>query len=147
LENDGGFTTPIASVNLSLGGGVFDNQSNCDSSNASTKTAIDNLRALGIATVIASGNDSSSSGRSSPACISTAVAVGSTTKSNAVSSFSNSGSLLDLWAPGSSINSSVIGDGNFSVFSGTSMAAPHVAGAWALAKQKVPDATVPEVLS
>jgi subtilisin family serine protease len=137
----------IASVNMSLGDGVrYTSQAQCDSDNASTKAVIDNLRSVGIATVIASGNESYSDGIAGPGCVSSAVAVGSTTKQDAISSFSDSSPLLDLLAPGSSINSSITGNA-FGVKSGTSMAAPHVTGAWAILKQLKPTASVAEVLS
>ena len=135
-------THNFASVNMSLGGGRF--FSNCDSD--ASKPMIDNLRSAGIATVIASGNDGYVDSMSSPACVSSAVSVGSTTKADAVSGFSNSASFLSLLAPGSGINSSVPG-GGFASFSGTSMATPHVAGAWALLKQEDPSASVATVLS
>ena len=145
LHNDPTFTTSIASVNMSLGGGgPFNDQAACDASNFSQKAAIDNLRSVGIATLIASGNEFFTTGVASPSCISSAIAVGSTTKSDTVSSFSNSGSLLDILAPGSSIRSSVPGNG-FAFFSGTSMAAPHVAGTWAALKEKAPLATVSQI--
>ena len=135
----------IASVNMSLGGGSANN-TNCDAANAAQKAAIDNLLSVGIATVIASGNSSFTNGVGSPACISTAVTVGSTTKSDTVSSFSNSGEPIDLLAPGSDINSSVTSSTTaFGVKSGTSMATPHVAGAWAVLKQHKPTATVAEI--
>jgi subtilisin family serine protease len=134
----------FAAVNMSLGGGEF--TSPCDSQQTSRKAAIDNLRSVGIATVAAAGNEGLSDALNAPACISTAISVGSTTKSDGISIFSNSASFLSLLAPGSSINSSVPG-GGFSVFSGTSMATPHVAGAWAILKQKRPTGTVDEVLT
>jgi len=134
----------ISSVNMSLGGGRF--TSNCDSS-AGQKAAIDSLRAAGIATVISSGNDSYKDAISSPACISTAVSVGSTLDTaETVSTFSNSASFLRLLAPGQVINSSVPG-GTFSNLSGTSMAAPHVTGAFAVLRQKCPAATIDEMIS
>lgn len=64
-------TTNIAAVNMSLGGGQF--TANCDATDAAAKTAIDNLRSVNIATVIASGNSSYTNALGSPACISTAV--------------------------------------------------------------------------
>ena len=131
----------IAAVNMSLGGGQ--NSSPCDSS--SLKAAIDNLRSVGVATIIASGNDGYTDAIAHPACISTAVSVGSTCKQDEISSFSNHADFLSLWAPGENISSSVP-DGSFSSMSGTSMAAPHVAGAWAILKSCKPDASVQEIL-
>jgi subtilisin len=137
LHNEG---INIASVNMSLGGGGPYNTA-CDSS--SQKSAIDSLMSVGIATVIATGNNGFTSGISSPACISSAVSVGSTndgssgTTVDTVSSFSNSGDLVDLLAPGAYINSSVPEEG-FSSWQGTSMATPHIAGAWAVMREKFP---------
>lgn len=123
----------VASANMSLGGGKFTTA--CDSD--SRKTVIDQLRALGVATVIASGNSGFSDGVGAPGCISTAVTVGSTTKSDTLSSFSNSAPMVDLLAPGSSITSARNGGGTVT-FNGTSMATPHVAGAFALHRSKQP---------
>lgn len=135
-------TYQIASTNMSLGGQEYTTY--CDSD--PRKPAIDNLRAANIATVIASGNEDLTSAIGAPACISTAISVGSTTKSDVVSSFSNSADILNLLAPGSSILSSIPG-GNYASMSGTSMATPHVAGAWAVLKQAKPNATVTELLN
>lgn len=135
-------TYNIAAVNMSLGGGEY--SSYCDT--ASQKAAIDNLRSAGIATVIASGNDGYCNAISSPACISTAVSVGATTKSDAETYYNNyHPTLMTLFAPGSSIYSSVPGGWGYK--SGTSMAAPHVTGAWAVLKQKLPSASVSEILN
>ena len=123
----------IASINMSLGGGK--NTSPCDAD--SRKAIIDQLRALKIATVIASGNSGFSDGVGAPGCISSAITVGSTTKSDNLSSFSNSHAMVDLLAPGSSITSSLSGGGT-GPKSGTSMATPHVAGAFAVHKSMNP---------
>ena len=133
-------TFSIAAVNMSVGGGTP--TVNCDSD--SRKTLVDQLRAANIATVIASGNDGSSTGVSTPGCISTAITVGSTTKADAVSSFSNSASSVDLLAPGSSITSAVL-SGGFASKSGTSMATPHVAGAFAALRSVRNDLTVDQI--
>jgi subtilisin family serine protease len=137
-------TYNIASVNMSLGGGQY--FSNCDSTFPSFKTAVDNLRSAGIATVIASGNNSYTNSISFPACISSAISVGATDKSDVVASYANSASFLNFLAPGSSITSSYPG-GLYATASGTSMATPHVAGAWAVLKSAKPTATVSEVLT
>jgi subtilisin family serine protease len=80
-----------------------------------------------------------------PACISSAISVAATTDSDQVASFSNVADFLDLLAPGSSITSSVPG-GGLASWNGTSMAAPHVAGAWAVLKQKAPEMDVSSIL-
>jgi subtilase family protein/Big-like domain-containing protein len=132
----------IASVNMSLGGGLY--TSTCDFE--PEKAAIDLLDSAGIAVVVASGNDGSSGSISSPACISSAISVGSTTKSDGISYFSNSAGILDLLAPGSNINSSVPG-GGYSSFNGTSMATPHVAGAFAVLGSSQPGTSVSDLLN
>jgi hypothetical protein len=134
-------THNFAAVNMSLGGGLF--SSTCD--DEPYKPFIDNLRAAGIATVVASGNDGATNQISAPACISSAVSVGATTKDDRVADYSNVAPFLSLFAPGDEIISSYPGE-NFAVASGTSMAAPHVAGAWAILKQAAPTASVDEIL-
>lgn len=143
-------TFNIAAVNLSLGSGEFKNS--CDTRNSSMTTSIDMLRNAGVVTVIASGNDSYTDALSSLACIRSAVSVGSIDDGSGllvedqVSSFSNSSSLLDLLAPGNSIVSTVSG-GSFSSNRGTSMAAPHVAGAIAVLREAKPSATVDDMVA
>jgi subtilisin family serine protease len=134
----------IAAVNLSLGGGSF--TSSCDAEEPQLTAQIENLRSVGIATVVASGNDGDPTALAFPACISSAVSVGSTTKADEVSWFTNASPFLSLLAPGSEITSSITG-GEFESLDGTSMAAPHVAGAWAVLKQADPSATVSEILT
>ena len=74
----------FAAVNLSLGGSGYEytSQAQCDSERTSTKAAIDNLRSARIATIVSSGNDGFSNGLSEPACISSAISVGATTKTD-----------------------------------------------------------------
>ncbi len=152
-------TFNIASVNMSLG--VSGYTTNCDSVSPSIKTAIDNLRSVGIATIIASGNDGYVNGISFPACISSAVSIGSVADGSSsqtgnptvfdrVSLFSNSSSFLNLLAPGEGITSSVpnfASQTGYKTYDGTSMAAPHVAGAWAILKQRNPNASVTQILN
>jgi subtilisin family serine protease len=130
----------IASVNLSLGGGKY--TAACDDS--TVKPSIDNLRNLGVATVIAAGNNRFTDAVGSPGCISTAVTVGSTDKADAVSSFSNSAAMVDFWAPGDQITSTIPGGGS-GIMSGTSMATPHVTGAYAAIRSAMPNATLDEI--
>ena len=135
----------IAVVNMSLGGRTYTDPESCDDDEPFRKLAIDNLRSVGIATVVASGNGSYPNRLSTPACISSAISVGATTDADAVAGFSNVADFLDLLAPGASITSSVPG-GGISTWNGTSMATPHVAGAWAVLKQALPEAEVSQVL-
>lgn len=131
----------IAAANLSFAGGSFDSTRECDERNAVAKDAIDDLRDAGIAVIAAAGNARSSSELGSPACLSSSISVGSVDADGGISSFSNHSTFLDLVAPGRSIESSVPG-GGYARKSGTSMAAPIVAGAWALMRQSDPHASV-----
>lgn len=156
LELRGSFQ--IAAVNLSLGGGRYTR--NCDRADRPLATAMASLKAAGIATVVSSGNEGYTDALTYPACISHAVSVGSVSDSDwgpcdefgtptapdKVACYSNSAPMLSLLAPGSKITSSVPG-GGYDAWDGTSMAAPHVAGAWAVIRQKFPDSPVGEVLS
>ncbi|MFD7319763.1 S8 family serine peptidase [Streptomyces sp. NPDC059875] len=132
--------TPVVAANMSLGGGQY--TAACDTD--SRKVVIDNLRTAGVATVISAGNNAYTNAVGAPGCISSAITVGSTMDDDQLSSFTNRGPLLDVFAPGSNIVSSVP-HGGFGSKNGTSMAAPHVAGAFAVLRQAYPRAGVAEL--
>ncbi|WP_327089768.1 S8 family serine peptidase [Nonomuraea sp. NBC_01738] len=135
---------PIAAVNLSLGGWPMATACDTTEEGAAFKAKVDELLSKGAATVVAGGNESFE-GASYPACVSSTVAVGANDDADAIADFSNRGPLLDLFAPGVDIESSVPDD-QTATHSGTSMAAPHVAGALAVMKAKFPQTPMPELI-
>jgi len=122
----GDHTTGPAVANMSLGGGAS------SSLDAATASLVDD----GVITVVAAGNSNNNACYYSPAREPSAITIGATTSSDARASFSNYGSCLDMFAPGQSITSTWISSASPSnatnTISGTSMAAPHVAGAAAV---------------
>jgi len=112
-----------AVANMSLGGGA----------SSTTDNAVANMRNAGVTVVVAAGNESQDACNVSPARAAAAFTVGSTTSSDSRSSFSNFGTCVDIFAPGSSITSTwSTSNSATNTISGTSMASPHVAGAAAL---------------
>lgn len=139
----------IASVNLSLGWSSPDDEcANPGNSSIVSEynTAFLALRANNVAPLVATGNDGYNNVISFPGCVDSAIAVGSTTSLDDISYFNNESNKLDLLAPGSDIISSVPGS-DFQYMSGTSMATPAVAGAWAVLRQSIPEFTVAEWLA
>jgi subtilisin len=144
----------IASVNISLVTditGMYPDSCD-DGDGAPLKAKIDQLRSVGIPTVIAAGNDGFTNALGYPACISTSVSVGAvgdgsgSAAADAVWQDSNGADYLSLLAPGDAITSAIPGGGTTSA-SGTSQAAAHVSGAWAILKQMAPAMSVDEALN
>lgn len=112
-----------AVINMSLGGGA----------STATDAAVARAVAADITVVVAAGNDDTDACSTSPARAPAAITVASTDRADSRSGFSNWGSCVDIFAPGSSIvSASYLSNTGTSTLSGTSMAAPHVAGAIAL---------------
>ena len=139
------YSYTVASVNMSLGSGNYTDQVTCDTDYAFLKTPIDALRLNDIPTIIASGNNGYLDSMNGPGCISSAVAVGSTADDTGISSFTNSDEMVDILAPGSIIYSS-LSTGGYGGYNGTSMAAPHVAGVWAILREISPTISVDDAL-
>ena len=133
----------VAAVNISFGTS-FTSQGQCESALEST---IDQIVNAGVAVIASSGNGGSDLAMTAPACINSVVSVASTDINNVASDFNNRNSELDFFAPGEGITTSTLpasqfGDVQDVPAGGTSAAAAHIAGAWAVMKSKNPTATV-----
>lgn len=122
----------VVAISGSIGdGGNYQAQSDCPTF---FDSAVDAAYQEGITSVFAAGNNGYTNGISYPGCSPNAIAVGATDKNDAIASFSNRGSLMEVLAPGVSITSTKAG-GQYGGLSGTSQATPHVSGAVALMQQ------------
>lgn len=127
---------PNAVVNMSLGAPASDAED----------AAIRKMITAGITVVVSAGNDNTDACTQSPARVTEAITVGATAMTDARAPFSNFGTCVDVFAPGVDIRAaSFNGDALARVLSGTSQAAPHVAGAVALYQSTHPGATPAEI--
>ena len=128
-------------INMSLGGDA----------NSAVDNAVADATAAGLTVVVAAGNDKGY-GKNEDACLysparaPSALTIGAVNKGDTQASYSNTGSCVDLWAPGTSITSAWIGGGSATnTISGTSMASPHVAGLAARLAQAFPGISAGEI--
>jgi hypothetical protein len=131
-------TNSQAVVNMSLGGAV----------DSVLNAAVRSIISLGVPVVAAAGNEARDACNSSPGSEPLAITVAASTSLDEQAGYSNYGSCVDVFAPGSSITAAgIASDASTSVKSGTSMASPHVAGYAAVIKGLFPSASSAAVAS
>lgn len=142
-------TLKIAAINMSIGGASSAEACDADAGMSIMRPVIQRLRQKGVITVVSAGNGGNRGAMGFPACLAEVVSVAATGKTGVVSSYTDLSRTTDLFAPGGEMGACIVSSiaGNrYGAMCGTSMAAPHVAGAIAALKSRVPQASAPQIV-
>lgn len=133
----------VAAINMSIGGGKY--FAPCITAVPSAYASIvSSLRNLRVGTIVSSGNSGHLDAMGVPACLSNVISVGATNDSNQMASFSNISPYTSLLAPGTNVTAATPGN-TTATLDGTSMAAPHVAGAFAVLRSVRPSDSAAQI--